>query len=107
VRQDTARWAYRCCYVKIRGSALRAQTNIHHHGNFMKEDDLKAENTALRKQNKNLKALLEEALEIIRKLKEFVDSVPGARAAAGKKSVPTKTARKKTTRKAKSPGKSS
>jgi hypothetical protein len=39
----------------------------------MNDADLKLENAALRKQNKNLKALLEEALEIIRKLKEFVD----------------------------------
>ena len=39
----------------------------------MTDTDLKSENAALRKQNKDLKALLEEALEIIRKLKELVD----------------------------------
>jgi hypothetical protein len=69
----------------------------------MNDVDLKAENTALRKQNKNLKALLEEALEIIRKLKEFVDrSGPAAKPKrkAAKKKAPAAVTRRAAARKA-------
>ena len=55
----------------------------------MNDVDLKVENAALRKQNKNLKALLEEALEIIRKLKEFVDR-SGPAAKPKRKTAPKK-----------------
>lgn len=55
----------------------------------MKDADLKSENTALRKQNKNLKSLLEEALEIISKLKEFVDAQQDRPAATAKKKSKT------------------
>jgi hypothetical protein len=96
---------------KDEGLGTCGHITINHNGNFMKEDDLKAENTALRKQNKNLKALLEEALELIRKLKEFVDSRADARAAAGpakaKRKTASKAAAKKTAKSAKSTGKAS
>ncbi|MEA3150114.1 MAG: hypothetical protein QOD56_1053 [Gammaproteobacteria bacterium] len=39
----------------------------------MNDAELKKENAALRRQNKNLKGLLEEALGIIRKMKDFID----------------------------------
>jgi hypothetical protein len=57
----------------------------------MNDVDLKAENAALRKQNKNLKNLLEEALEIIAKLKDIVDQSP-AEAKPARKTVKKKKA---------------
>ncbi len=68
----------------------------------MNEIELKKENTALRKQNKNLKRLLEEALTIIRKMKDFIDAqtddparAGAASAKPGKKTVPIKNRAKK------------
>jgi hypothetical protein len=58
----------------------------------MNDAELKSENAALRKQNKNLKALLEEALEIISKLKEFVDQQPDESPGTPRK--PRKTTKK-------------
>ena len=63
----------------------------------MNELELKKENSALRKQNKNLKMLLEEALTIIRKMKDFIDAQPADKPAkkTAKKTAKSRTSKRK------------